>query len=128
MSLSGKKMMVVDDEPDILAVLRIMLERWDARVDAFSSPFQAIDAFRKEPGAYDLVIADVRMPGMTGMELVKRMLAVRPAVRTMYISAFDLDHAVFGAVPAQQLEADLIKKPVTMSQLCEAVKRKTLGS
>ncbi len=125
-SSAGKRIMVVDDEKDIVMVISKVLERWKFKVDGFSSPFKALEAFRKEPDAFDLIITDVRMPGMSGPELVKEILAIRPQMSKIFISAFNLDHESFGAMPAEELKKDLLSKPVTMPQLCEAVKSKIL--
>jgi CheY-like chemotaxis protein len=122
MSLAGKRIMVVDDEPDIVAVIKMTLERWGARVTTFTKPLQALEAFRKEPSAYDLLITDIRMPRMNGVQLAREVLAIRPDVKTMYVSAFEVDHRMYEAIEAGEIEENLLKKPVTQLKLCEAVK------
>jgi len=90
------------------------------------APLDALAAFEKNPSAYSLVITDVRMPKMNGLELARRMLAVRPDMPIMFISAFEIDQREYGALPRFQL-SDYLKKPFEPSQLCNAVKRKVAG-
>lgn len=51
MTLLGKRVMLVDDEPDTFTVLKMVLESWYGEVDAFSKPKVALDAFTMQPGA-----------------------------------------------------------------------------
>lgn len=120
---ASQKILVVDDEPDILAVVRIMLDRWGFQSDTFTNPFDALAAFQKNPSAYGLVITDVRMPRMNGLDLAKKILAVRPGTPVLFISAFEIDQKEFGALGRGQL-GDYLKKPFEPAQLCSAVKKK----
>ncbi len=69
--------MVVDDNPDMLALMQMLLEQiHDGPVDGFSSPAAALAAFAGAPDAYELVVTDYEMPGMDGIELCRRLLGV----------------------------------------------------
>jgi CheY-like chemotaxis protein len=118
--------MVVDDEPDIVTVLKMILERWGAKVSSFTNPLLALEAFKKEPLAYDLVITDIRMPIMNGVQLAKEILVIKPNMPVMYLSAFELDHQTFGAVQTSQMiiKENLLTKPVALLELCNAVKKR----
>lgn len=70
--------LIVDDEPEILASLRRQLRNESFNLELTKSPFHALE--RIEAGAIDLVIADIDMPGMSGIELVARVRASRPDV------------------------------------------------
>lgn len=61
------RILAVDDEQDILTIIKMSLERYNHKVDTFSNLLKALSHFEKNP-AYDLVIADIRMPYMTGYE------------------------------------------------------------
>jgi CheY-like chemotaxis protein len=58
------RVLVVDDEEDILAITKKSLERYGHTAHTFSSSLDALEHLRKNPMSYDLVITDVRMPGM----------------------------------------------------------------
>lgn len=70
--------LIVDDEPEILASLRRQLRNESFNLELTESPFHALE--RVESGAIDLIIADIDMPGMSGLELVARVRASRPDV------------------------------------------------
>lgn len=86
------RIMAVDDEPGCLEVLRSLLELDGHRVSAFSAPEEALASF--EAGAYDAAILDRLMPGMTGLELARRLRELDPdlpiALLAGYISDFEL--------------------------------------
>ena len=90
MSSSGKptsalkdhfRILLVDDEADIVHVLKRGLEIHGFEVDAYDSPQQAINSFK--PNVYDLAILDIRMPGLNGFALFRQMKKNRPCINYM---------------------------------------------
>jgi CheY-like chemotaxis protein len=80
------RVLVVDDEPDISFILKIMLEkRKGFRVDSFNDPKEALHNFR--PGLYDLAIIDIKMPKMSGKELYNQMRKVDENTKICFICA-----------------------------------------
>ena len=67
MDSNNKRILVVDDEPDITLMLKKVLEDNGFSVDSFNEPSSVIQNFR--PGVYDLLILDIRMPSINGFEL-----------------------------------------------------------
>lgn len=65
------KVMLVDDEPDILDVVSRGLEMFGIEVHAFNTPIKALSHFR--PGYYDAIILDIKMPEMSGFELARKI-------------------------------------------------------
>ena len=63
------RMLLVDDDPDVVEVLRRELKVKGLQVDAYTSPEEALQSFK--PGVYDLAILDIRMPAMTGFQLYR---------------------------------------------------------
>jgi DNA-binding NtrC family response regulator len=91
--------MIVDDESGILYVLRPGVEKNRGySVCTFSVPVQALKHFRDNPGAYDLVISDVRMSEMTGFEFVRHVKEIRPDIKVMLMTAFDINQSEFARV------------------------------
>lgn len=72
--LAGLSLLLVDDDPDVLEVLQLLLETEDAIVTAFCEPHEALE-WAKDATA-DVVISDVGMPGMNGHELVRALHAL----------------------------------------------------
>jgi two-component system, OmpR family, response regulator ChvI len=58
--INSNRILIVDDEPDIISVFKIILDENGFRVDSFNDPIIALSNFR--PGSYDLVILDIKMP------------------------------------------------------------------
>ena len=118
---AGERVLFVDDEPSLTDVTRRMLERLGYNVVAHESSTEALAAFRADPSAFDLVISDLTMPGMTGAQLALEMRRVRANVpvilSTGYLDRLDPD-------TARALHArELLIKPYTTEDLATAVRR-----
>jgi CheY-like chemotaxis protein len=118
---AGERVLFVDDEPSLTDVTRRMLERLGYRVVALGSSTEALAAFRADPSAFDLVISDLTMPGLTGAQLALEMRRVRANVpvilSTGYLDRLDPD-------TARALHArELLIKPYTTEDLATAVHR-----
>jgi CheY-like chemotaxis protein len=78
----------VDDEQVLVAMTREMLESFGYRVTAVSDSRKALDLFLSAPDAYDVVITDITMPGMTGDALVSAILRERPSLPVIICTGF----------------------------------------
>ena len=74
----NEHILLIDDEEMLVEMGKAMLTRMGYRVTTRTNGFEALATFRNEPDAFDLVISDQTMPGMTGSELARRMMAIRP--------------------------------------------------
>ncbi|MBT3401419.1 MAG: response regulator, partial [Rhodospirillaceae bacterium] len=102
------KILLVDDDPDFRAALVARLAQKGLDVDAAESGAVALERLRER--AYALVISDVRMPEMDGIELLRRVKADRPQTPVLMLTAF---RDVGDAVEAMKLGAnDYLIKPV----------------
>ncbi len=116
--------MLVDDEADVLAVAKRMLEKGGYAVHSFDSPEAALYHV-KEQGckACILVVSDIRMPGMSGFELVRRIKEILPDIKVVLTSSFVIHADEFHKVmPSLQVD-DFIKKPFTSSDLLQAIQQ-----
>ncbi len=77
-SIRHARLLVVDDEPAILDVLDSGLARLGFQVTRFEEPTQALEAFRQTPMAFDLLLTDLTMPHMTGLDLAQEVGLIRP--------------------------------------------------
>jgi DNA-binding response OmpR family regulator len=82
---SAPRIMVVDDEDDVILQLRVVLEDNGFKVDSFYDPLLALENFKAD--LYDLLILDIKMPKMNGFELYTQIKKVDNKVKTMFLTA-----------------------------------------
>ncbi len=114
----GNRVMVVDDEPLMLDFLTevLTLDGFDA--DGFSDPQEALEAFQQSP--YPLVVTDLKMPGMSGFDLIKEIRLISPDTEVIVITGSGDKQ---GAVAALRLGArDFLEKPMDIKTLQMAVR------
>lgn len=118
------RLIIVDDETDILAVLKSGIERnMNCEVVAFSDAAKALDHFRKNCDACDMVISDVRMRDMNGFEFVRRVKEIKPGVKVMLMTAFEIRQPEFEKVlPSTKIDG-FIQKPGTTKSICATIER-----
>lgn len=116
---NGEGILLVDDEPTVLFLVSQMLRRMGYRVTEASSAALAWEAFQLNPDAFDLIVSDLKMPRMTGVELASRVRAIDARIPILLISGNltevdeeKRDHLDLFAV---------LHKPFRMEQLLEAI-------
>jgi two-component system, OmpR family, response regulator ChvI len=115
------RILLVDDDADILNVLGRGLRVNGFHVDAFSSSKGALDAFK--PDVYDLAILDIRMPGLDGFQLYREMKKRDPPITACFLSAFEIHPSEFEKVfPSLSEIKTIIKKPVPIRHLVREIK------
>jgi CheY-like chemotaxis protein len=111
----GRHVLYVDDDEDLVELAEIAFRRVGYRVTACSRARLALDVFRKDPGVFDLVVTDQRMPEMLGEDLIPALHAVRPDVPVVLMSG-DVSPADEARIRARGAEA-VVEKPRTMDAL-----------
>jgi DNA-binding response OmpR family regulator len=66
----NKRVLIVDDEPDVNLAVKIVLEENGFQVNTFTDSFLALENFRKEAGMYDLLMLDMKMPDMNDLSCI----------------------------------------------------------
>jgi CheY-like chemotaxis protein len=119
---SNGTVMVVDDDRDILTVASKGLEHAGFQVHSFSDPVRAIQHVEDGCQKCTVIVSDVKMPEMTGFQLVRRVKDLRPDIKIVMMTAFDVNktelEAVFPSTPVDKV----MRKPFVISQLAEAIK------
>jgi len=115
------RVLLVDDEADIVRVLKRGLELKGFMVNAFDCPQEAIKSFK--PNVYDLAILDIRMPGLNGFTLYRQMKKIDPSLTACFLSAFEMHPEEFKKVFPSMADSvkTIIKKPVTISNLIKEI-------
>lgn len=80
--------LIVDDDPAVLVVIQHILMAADYRVLLATERSGAIRMTRQKPIGIDLVLLDVRIPGVAGTELAEEILSIRPDIRVLWMSGF----------------------------------------
>lgn len=115
----------MDDDIDITTLFHdILCENvLDARVYAFNDPIFALQHFTENKHDYALIISDLRMPGLNGLELLKKVKIANSKVRTILMSAYNFDEdPTYQAYMEEGIIDTTIEKPVTIHRLCQRVK------
>ena len=82
-----KKILLVDDEADVISVFKMVLEMNGYEVDAYNNPLEALSNFK--PNSYGLALLDVRMEPINGFELYKKMKNMDDGLKACFITAFE---------------------------------------
>jgi DNA-binding response OmpR family regulator len=109
--------MLVDDEEDIAEVLTMGLRKKGFDVDSFFDPMIALSSFK--PGYYDLVLSDVRMPKMSGLELAFELKKLDPTQRIVFLTAYMDLFSELKKLFQRMDVLDVIQKPVGIAELAD---------
>lgn len=113
--------MVVDDEKDIATVIERSLKSSGFKVCKFTDPLLAVEHFMSDPKDHDVVISDIKMPRMTGFELVRKIKEIQPETRIILMSSFEIKHGEFDKVLPTTHVDSFIQKPITMARLVKMI-------
>jgi PAS domain S-box-containing protein len=119
-ALKGR-ILVIDDEAPLAEFMRELLGGWGLEATAISNPRRALQAFRADAHAYDLVITDLAMPGSTGFGLARELLAVRPGLPVILYTGH-IDPIAERELESAGIRA-LLPKPVEPDKLRELLAR-----
>jgi PAS domain S-box-containing protein len=117
----GERVMYVDDESALVSLTARMLRRIGYEVSGYTSAVEALSAFRSQPQAFDVVVTDLSMPGMSGLELAREVHAVRPDIPIFMTSGYL--HPDDQAAALRLGIREVILKPNTVAELSEALHR-----
>lgn len=126
---SKNRILIVDDEPDIARLFKLGLERQGGfEVDVYNDPIIALSNYRS--GIYDLLLLDIKMPEMNGLELYQSIREKEKEeneggeIRVCFITAFEESYNEFERLfPKLQIDC-FIRKPISIDKLVETVKTK----
>ena len=118
----NKRVLIVDDEPDLTLSLKLTLEENGFRVDSFTDPLSALENFKAN--LYDLIILDIQMPGINGFELYRQIRKIDDKVKVCFLTAGEMDYEQFGKELFPALDNDCyIQKPIETEMLIRRLNR-----
>jgi CheY-like chemotaxis protein len=116
----AKKIMLVDDESDVISVLEIVLNDNGFEVDSFTDPIAALKNYRV--GIYDLSILDIKMPKMDGFELNDKIKKIDDNAKVCFLTASEMYYKISRREKYCSLDKDLfIQKPIANEDLVEKI-------
>ena len=121
--MKGKRILIVDDEPDLNLTVKMVLEENGFKADSFTDPLLALKNF-KEAGIYDMIILDIKMPNMNGFELYRQIKKIDDKVKVCFLTAGEMDYGQFRKELFPALENNCyIQKPIENETLIKRLNR-----
>jgi DNA-binding NtrC family response regulator len=118
-----KAILVLDDEFDIISVIKQGIDKQGFRVFAFTDPYLALEHFQINSELYGLVITDLRMPGMNGYEFIKKVKEIKPQVKVFFMTAFSINDIEFRRIlPFVKID-EFIEKPVSLNKSASLINK-----
>ena len=119
---SKRLVAIVDDERDITVLFRDALETIKGiSIFTFTNPIMALEHFKINRKDYVLIVSDLRMPGINGIELLKGTKELNPLVRTVLMTAFEFDDELFQQYAEKQIINGFLQKPIMLKDLVKEV-------
>ena len=118
MNSNGKSILVVDDERDIANQIKRSLESVDGfKACTFTDPFAALEHFNLGYEDHQIVISDIRMPGMNGYEFLKQVKKINPQAKIILMSSFEIDdNELLDVLPDVKIDT-FLQKPFSLDIL-----------
>jgi len=117
----SERILFVDDEESMVYIGRNRLERFGYKIEAKTSPVEALKLFRNNADQFDLVITDMTMPQMTGVQLAQKLLEIRPDIPIIICTGFSAK--VDGEKAKKIGIRQYIEKPLNRSDLAKLVRK-----
>jgi DNA-binding NtrC family response regulator len=115
---------IVDDELDIVNLFRDALNKIRGlSIFTFTDPLTAFEHIRMNKSKYSVVISDLRMAGINGMDLIYKIKKENPLIRTLLMTAFEVDDKVFEDYTKNKIIDGFLQKPLKLSALESEVRK-----
>jgi DNA-binding NtrC family response regulator len=127
-SKKDTEIVIVDDDMDTSIGFKIALQERGYTVSEFTNPLLALEHFKRINNICDLVISDLRMPGMNGLEFSKNIKMINPKAKILLMTAFDINDDIrFASQNENNIINGFIQKPITEEELYAIVHSQLKG-
>ncbi len=118
-----KRILIIDDEPDITMTLRAVLDQNGFTTDSYTDPVAAHQSFRD--GMYDLVLLDIRMPVIDGFQLYQKIKSTDNRVKICFLTASEFFYEQIRTEQGSSglAQVPFLRKPIEMKDLVNATKK-----
>ncbi len=119
---SNANLMIVDDDTDILLTYNLLLDSCGYNVRVFSDSIEALIHFAKDSSLYDLLILDIRMPRLNGIQLFQTIKSINPNIKVIFVSCLDATPELV-SILSEVGKYEILRKPIDNEHLIKTVKR-----
>jgi two-component system C4-dicarboxylate transport response regulator DctD len=128
---NSQHILIVDDEPDILSIVRRVLEEYGFNVCCFTKPNIALEHYRISPNNHSLVISDFQMPSINGLEFLRKVREINSDTKVFLTTNFEMSDLGLLLFPNSNLSTSLnnfiidefIQKPFSIEQLIVLIRK-----
>jgi two-component system, cell cycle sensor histidine kinase and response regulator CckA len=113
--MGAVRILLVDDEAPLLDLLKKYLERLGYEVEACLTPAEALQRFEADPASYSLVLTDLKLPGMSGDQMLSQMRALAPKLSAIISSGYPYE--------PQSKRTGFLQKPFLPKMLAELIEK-----
>jgi DNA-binding NtrC family response regulator len=107
---------------DLMQLYQAALNASGIQVDGFTDPLKAYSRFQENSDNYDVIISDIRMPGLSGIQLAKKLKEIKKDVKVFLMSAYDMAGADSAILQEIELK-EFLQKPFHMQQLVDMIEK-----
>ena len=115
------RLLIVDDDSDTILALRISLADYGFLVDAFTNPEEALQRFKSNAESYCLVLLDIKMPALSGIQLAKKVKESNPNVKVLLLTGLEIRDMEFSKGFPSTLVDDFVQKPIRIRDLANKI-------
>jgi two-component system, cell cycle sensor histidine kinase and response regulator CckA len=115
------RLLVVDDDPDNAEVIKLGLINYGFLVDAFTNPEEALRKFKSNPKDYRLVLSDIWMKSISGIQLAEKVKEVNPNVKVLLLTGSEMGGKEFSEFSASVSIDGFIQKPISIKKLTDKI-------
>ena len=115
------RLLVVDDDPDTVLALNVGLLDYGFLVDAFTNPEEALQKFKSNAESYCLVLLDIKMPALSGIQLARKVKEANPNVKVLVLTALKVRNNEFSDMSSSTNVDGFIQKPVGIKELTDKI-------
>jgi CheY-like chemotaxis protein len=120
----SKSILLLDDEVDIVSIIKYSLQGQGFNVYAFTHPLLALEHFQLNSKHYGLILSDTRMPIMTGYEFARKVRKINSSTKLLLMSAFDIDKDLSFSKLILSAKIDgFIQKPISVNELIIVIEK-----
>ena len=120
---NNKRVILVDDEQDILFTYRAFLKDYNYEITSFTDPLKALNYIRNNNNFNDLlVILDIRMKNLNGFQLHQQIKSINPTIKILFVTALDILDELLSIVPGISKD-QIMRKPVDKKIFTNTVKK-----
>jgi two-component system, cell cycle sensor histidine kinase and response regulator CckA len=115
------RLLVVDDDPDNAQVIKLGLINYGFLVDAFTNPEEALRKFKSNADSYSLILSDIWMKSISGIQLAEKVKEVNPNVKVLLLTGSEIGGKEFSKVSASTSIDGFIQKPISIRKLTDKI-------